>query len=193
MKKLLLLIGLTLFLSACGNEETTEGELEEAPVEPIKEETEEPEQVVEEEPEEEQIAEEVTAEADETSWDDLKNLDNIVGKSDKDFSELTGSNPSDVRNDKTGNWRKLTLADNVDIEEYALSYSNLHMGEDEVHHIINFTRNTTTWLNELGGLLYVDIKERVDGEEHDASTLGQGMLLKSYIIYPDGDIQELDI
>jgi len=116
----------------------------------------------------------------------------IVGKSEKDFSDISNSKPRDVRNDVTGNWRKTTISEGIDIEEYALSYQDLHMNEDEVHHIINFTYNTTTWLNEIGGLLYVDIKEYVDKEEHDAKTLGSGMVLKSYVIYPDGDIQELE-
>lgn len=128
----------------------------------------------------------------EADWDDSKDEDKIIGKSDKDYSELTDQNPSDVRNDNTGDWRISTLSEGVAMEEYALSYHDLHMEEGEVHHVVNFAYNTTTWLNELGGLLYVDVKEYVDKEEHDASTLGSGMLLKSYKIYPDGDIQELD-
>lgn len=126
------------------------------------------------------------------TWDDLKDKDKIIGKSDKDFLDISKSKPTDVRNDVTGNWRKTTISQSVDIEEYALSYRDLHMKEGEIHHIINFALNTTTWLSEMGGLLYVDIKEYVDKEEHDAKTLGSGMLLKSYVIYPDGDIEELD-
>lgn len=134
----------------------------------------------------------VEAPENDSSWDDVKNKDNIVGKSDKDFSELSDSKPTDVRNDNTGNWRKSSVTDNVDILEYASSYQDLHMEDGEVHHIINFTMNTTAKLNEMDGLLYVDVKERVEGEEHDASSLGSGMLLKSYVIYPDGDIEEIE-
>lgn len=156
------------------------------------------EEIDKEEPAEVEAAEqeELTSEEEETSeddssWDDVKNKDNIVGKSDKDFTELTDSKPSDVRNDNTGNWRKLTISDSADILDYALSYQKLHMKEEEVHHVINFALNTTTTLIELNDLLYIDIKERVDKEEHDASTLGSGMLLKSYRIFPDGDIEEI--
>src|SRR5699024_7976500 len=139
------------------------------PVEPEQDEVEENRQQNEDEYIEETDNDEVNNE-EALSWDDFKDKERIVGKSDKDFSHISKSKPTDVRNDKTGNWRKSTLAENIDIEEYALSYQELHMKEDEVHHIINFTRNTTTWLNEMNGLLYVDIKERVDKEEHDAST-----------------------
>lgn len=128
----------------------------------------------------------------EYSWDDVKEKDRIVGKSDKDFSEVTKSKPNDVRNDTTGKWRILKISENIDIEEYALSYADLHMKDDEVHFIVNFNYHTTTWLNKIDGLLFVDIREYVKKEEHDAKKLGNGMVLKSYVIYPDGDIQELD-
>ena len=133
-----------------------------------------------------------TSDGDDITWDDLKDKDKIVGKSDKDFKELTKSKPSDVRNDVTGNWRVVTMSESVDVTEYALSYQDLHMKEDEVHFIVNFNYNTTTWLNYMGGLLYVETRERVDKEEHDANKLGTGMTLKNYRIYPDGDIEELE-
>lgn len=158
----------------------------------VKEETENKTDIKDEEEKKEEEKKEQKEDEEDLSWDDLKDKDMIVGKSDKDFSNISKSKPTDVRNDKTGNWRKSTLSEDIDIEEYALSYNETHMKEDEVHHIINFTRNTTTWLNKMNGLLYIDIKERVDKEEHDASTLGSGMILKSYVIYPDGDIQELE-
>lgn len=158
----------------------------------VKEETEKKTDIKDEEEKKEEEKKEQKEDEEDLSWDDLKDKDMIVGKSDKDFSNISKSKPTDVRNDKTGNWRKSTLSEDIDIEEYALSYNETHMKEDEVHHIINFTRNTTTWLNKMNGLLYIDIKERVDKEEHDASTLGSGMILKSYVIYPDGDIQELE-
>lgn len=176
MKKLLIFF-VALFLVACGSEESqTEPETEEAKEEQVKQDE---DTTTEEENEKD------------TTWDDIKNQDNIVGKSDKDFSDLSKSKPTEVRNDTTGNWRVSTLSENVDIIQYALSYHDLYMNEGEVHHIVNFGNDTTTWLNNIGGILYVDIKERVDGEEHDASTLGSGMVLKSYAIYPDGDIEEI--
>jgi len=131
------------------------------------------------------------AENESSEWDDLK--ENIVGKSDKDASEIISSKPSDVRNDTTNNWKKNTISETVDTIEYALSYHDEYMEEDEIHFIVNFAYNTTTTLNYMNGLLFVDIHEYEDGEEHDASTLGSGMLLQSYIIYPDGDIEEIEI
>lgn len=125
------------------------------------------------------------------SWDDVKDGDKIIGKSDKDFSDISKSKPSEVRNDKTANWRKSTISENVDIVEYLLSYSDLYMEDDEVHYIINFNYNTTTVVNKMDGLLYADVKEYEEKEEHDASTIGSGMLLGEYIIYPDGDIEEI--
>src|SRR5699024_5363047 len=100
--------------------------------------------------------------------------------------------PRDVRNDKTGKWKVFTIAENTDLLDYALSYSDKYMEDDEIHFIVNFNYDTTTWLNNMNGLLYVDIREYVKKEEHDASTLGSNITLKSYVIYPDGDIQKLD-
>ncbi|RKD26695.1 hypothetical protein BEP19_15935 [Ammoniphilus oxalaticus] len=179
MKKLLFTFMMSaILLVACG-------ETEESTTDPVDE-------VANNEVEETTVEEPESNEVD-GSWDDLKEMDKIVGKSDKDYSDITKSKPSNVRNDNTGNWRKSTIADSVDIEEYALSYHDLHMEEDEIHFIVNFSRNTTTVVNKLSGLLYVDIKEYVDKEEHDAKKLGSGMLLGSYVIYPDGDIQEIEI
>lgn len=129
--------------------------------------------------------------AEESVWDDMKDKDKIVGNSDENFKEITKSKPGKVRNDKTGNWKKVTIAENVDIEDYLLSYADHYMDDGEVHYIINFNYNTTTVVNKMGGLLYADIKEYVNKEEHDAVKIGSGMELKSYIIYPDGDIEEV--
>lgn len=162
------------------NNENESAQEEDSETELKTEEESEPEEQPETEPEPEEGA-----------WDDLK--ENIVGKSDKDISGLSTQNPRDVRNDNTGNWKMSTLSETVSLEEYALSYQNEHMEEDEVHFIVNFAYNTTTSLNDLGGRLYVDITEYEDGEEHDANEIGSGMLLQSYIVYPDGDIEEVEI
>ena len=194
-------------------EESVTEELEETPEEMPKEETpvvetsvtedpivEEPvveEPVVEEtKPKDVPTTEKVPASVEEpvkdNTWDDLKEQDKIVGKSDEDFSKVTKDKPREVRNDKTGKWRITKIAESIPIEKYALSYSDLYMKEDEVHFIVNFNYNTTTWLNKMGGILFVEVREYVKREEHDAEVLGSGMTLKSYTIYPDGDIEEVE-
>lgn len=137
-----------------------------------------------------EVDEEESANEVETSWDDLKG--DVVGKSAKDFLELTSSEPRDVRNDTTESWKKSTISESVDILEYLSSYKDLYMSEGDTHWIINFSYNTTTRIYFTGGLLYIDITEYVNKEEHNADILGTGMLLGSYVIYPDGDIEELN-
>lgn len=185
MKRLLFLLTSALLLTACGNDEPKKDEPVVEDDAPVVEEVETDKQ------DEAEKDEPVTEE--DSSWDDVKEVDKIIGKSDKDFSEVTKSKPNDVRNDNTGNWRILKISENIDIEEYALSYADMHMKDDEVHFIVNFNYHTTTVINKMDGLLYVDIKEYEKKEEHDAKVLGSGMVLKSYVIYPDGDIQELEI
>jgi ABC-type cobalt transport system substrate-binding protein len=120
--------------------------------------------------------------------------DNIVGISDKDIEDLGPVFYKSVINDVTGNWRYATIAENVDIEYYALSYYKNYFGADnEVHAIINFTRNTTTRLNYSGGVLTVTILDYVDGEEHDAKQLFSGEVLATYYVYTDnGDIEKVE-
>lgn len=186
VKKILLLFVsffLVLGLVACDDGQEASGETEEET--PTETETTENEEVDESD-------QEGAEETDGSEWDEFKIQENIVGKSDKDFTELTKNKPTKVRNDTTGKWRKTTLTENVNIEEYILSYYNTYMEEEEVHFVINFTNNTTTWINEMGGLIHVEVRERVDKEEHDASTLGSGMVLEKYMIYPDGDIEKVE-
>ena len=87
------------------------------------------------------------------------------------------------RNDVTGNWRLALIAENINIEEYALDYyKNYFKSDDEIHIVINFTLNTTTRINVLGNLLDVTTMEYVDKEEHDAKIACSGTLLSEYHI-----------
>lgn len=187
VRKYLFILMAALLLVACGNDE--ESTQDNKQVEE-KDTTENNDNVQDEEDSHSGEGEDEPEEDD--SWDDLKDKDKIVGKSDKDFSGISNSDPADVRNDSTGNWRKMTFAENANIEEYALSYKDMHMKDGETHFVINFNYDTTAVLNDLNGLLYVDIHEYEKKEEHDADTIGSGMDLKSYVIYPDGDIQEIE-
>lgn len=99
-----------------------------------------------------------------------------------------------VRNDVTGRWRLAKVATNTPTEEYALDYYKAFFkDDDEVHIIVNFTLKTTTFLNSAGtNIIFCDIHEYVDKEEHDASALGGGMLLASYGINKEtGAIEKL--
>jgi len=101
-----------------------------------------------------------------------------------------------VANDLTGNLRIVTIADSLNIEEYAKSYYEKYFESDnEIHAIVNFSLSTTTQISKLssiGNVIDVSIYEYVDKEEHDAKLLFSGMLLKEYFIYLDnGDIEEV--
>lgn len=117
-------------------------------------------------------------------------------------SEYNGKNIDDtgahfsvskVRNDTTDNWRISSIAENINIEEYALSYYKKYFSSDaEIHAIVNFSNNTTTKISVAGNVLDVSIYEYVDGEEHDAKLLFGGTLLKQYFVYTDtGEIEEI--
>ncbi len=119
--------------------------------------------------------------------------ENIIGISDKSVSGISFS-VSKVQNDVTGNWRISTIAENIDIEYYALDYVKRYLhNKSQVHAIVNFTRNTTTSIKKYGNIIYVDIYDYVKGEEHDANRLFTGTLLQQYFVYIDnGDIEKID-
>lgn len=102
-------------------------------------------------------------------------------------------NVRSVRNDVTGNWRIATIAENIQIQDYALDYYKEYFQSDkEIHAIVNITLKTTTKLSVIGDSIYVTIHEYVDKEEHDAKILFSGMVLKEYIIdMKSGKVEEL--
>ena len=91
----------------------------------------------------------------------------------------------------TGKWRYATISNDVDIQDYVLSYYKEYFkSDDEVHAIINFANNTTTRINSGGDRLLVTVLDYVDGEEHDAKKMFGGTPLESYCVYLDnGDIE----
>lgn len=120
----------------------------------------------------------------------------MYGVSDKDVYDI--GSPSifernKVRNDVTGKWKISTIAEDVQMVDYALSYYEKYFyGDDEIHAIVNFNYNTTTSITYMSGQIYVTVHEYVNGEEHDANLLFSGMVLEDYIIYPDnGDIEKI--
>lgn len=142
----------------------------------------------------EKIADDTNSQEDIEVAEEIEHRDGMYGISDKDIHDVDGAfSANKVRNDTTGNWRISTIAANINIEEYALSYYKWEFhSDDEVHGIVNFNYKTTTCITTDGNILYVDVHEYVDGEEHDANLLFSGMLLKQYFVYLDnGDIEEI--
>lgn len=126
--------------------------------------------------------------------DSIPESEFTVGKSDKNFKDLTQSKPGKVRNDVTKRWKMIRIAESVDVNEYLVSYANEYFEEDDlVHVIINFNYKTTTMINDFGSYLDVRVHEYVDKEEHDAKKIGSGLLLGNYQIYKDnGDIIDVE-
>lgn len=108
-----------------------------------------------------------------------------IGVSDKSFGTDCDAtvNLMTVRNDSTGNWEIMLIAEDIEISEYALNLFGDNAADDEtVIFVVNFSKNTTTSIKYLGGSLVVDTYEYVDGEEHDANKLVSGTLLQEYAI-----------
>lgn len=86
-----------------------------------------------------------------------------------------------VRNDATGNYRIMKIAEDVQIEDIALDYYKKYFSDSkEVHFVINFSKNTTTSITDMGTLLDVTVHEYINKEEHDAKVLGGGKVLAQY-------------
>ena len=117
--------------------------------------------------------------------------ENIVGK---DFSKISTEKPKKVNDDVTGNWRRMDIIEQADMEEYAVDYYNRNFESDnEIHAIINFTYNTTTCISCVGSQLDVTVYDYVDGEEHSAKTLFTGTKLAEYLVNKsDGAIEKLE-
>lgn len=97
------------------------------------------------------------------------------------------------RNDVTGNWRLARIAEDINIEEYAVDYYKSYFKSDsEIHIIINFTLNTTSCVTVMGNLLDVTTTDYVDKEEHDAKVACSGTLLSEYHVNIDtGEIEKI--
>lgn len=107
--------------------------------------------------------------------------------------EIKDLRVTDVRTDKTGNWKKVVDSKNFNMPENAIAYAEEYMENGEIHYLVSFATNTTTMINDLGGMLFVNITEYKDKEEHSADTIGNGMIYKSYNVYKDdGTIEDLD-
>lgn len=145
--------------------------------------------------EENNAPEETEAPADSALEVPHRSVEEIVGVSDKDISDLNKKIVvMSVPNDVTENWKYITLSESTDFLEYALSYYNLYFENDkEIHAVVNFTNKTTTKISVFGDKLEITVHDYVDGEEHDAKIMFSGTPLANYIIYTDnGDIEKAD-
>lgn len=97
---------------------------------------------------------------------------------------------TDVRNDKTGNWRLVVTSKRFEPED-AIEYESKHINEGEIHFIVSFATNTTTSIRKDNEIIYLNVTEYEDKEEHDAKKLGNGMLLGEFQI-KDGEVIEID-
>lgn len=101
----------------------------------------------------------------------------------KDISTLDITYYDYVRNDVTNKWKHALIVENINIQDYALSYYQTYFkSKDEIHGIINFFNNTSTNLRVSGNSLFCEIHDYVKGEEHDAKLMFSGTLLASYQI-----------
>lgn len=120
--------------------------------------------------------------------------DNIVGISDKDITTIYSTKYDTVRNDVTGNWKCIVIAENnFNVEDYALScYKNYFDSDKTILAVENLTTKTSTSISVVSGLLYVSVYEYTKGEEHDAKAMFGGTHLVDYIVYTDnGDIEKV--
>lgn len=107
--------------------------------------------------------------------------------------ELMDLRITDVRNDKTGNWKKVVSSRNFNMPDNAIGYYEKYMKDDEIHWLVSFATNTTTSIKENLEMLFVTIYEYEEKSEHDAKKINNGMILGEYIVYLDsGEIEDLD-
>lgn len=99
-----------------------------------------------------------------------------------------------VRNDVTGKWRTLVFYSSENIVDHAVEYYEAYFSsDDEVHMAVNLGLKTTSVMTVgIKGIMFVDVHEYIDGEEHDANDLAGGDLLKQYMIdLETGEIEDL--
>ena len=100
-----------------------------------------------------------------------------------------------VRNDVTGRWRELVFSSSENIVDHAVEYYDAYFfSDDEIHFAVNLGLKTTAVMNVfMDGIMFIDVHEYVDGEEHDAKALAGGDLLKQYMVNLEtGEIEDFD-
>lgn len=99
----------------------------------------------------------------------------------------------DVINDSTGKWKLSTISEIIPTEELVPAYYDQYMKDAEsgaVHWIVNYASKTVTRISDLGGVVDVVTTEYSEDEEHDASTLGNGLQLTEHHFTPSTGVME---
>ena len=175
---LAILIALVILLCACGGKETQVKEEQPAETEVVEtEEADEEEQTVEENNDSSDAETEEIETTDEKSEEEEKEALRASLKENYDITE-----PSKfVKGDATDKWRIVKVANGTAPTKYAVDYAKAYMEDGDIHFVVNFSLHTTTMFSRYsnGTTSVVEAKttEYVDKEEHDASAIGQGMLL----------------
>lgn len=115
-------------------------------------------------------------------------------RAEEDITTIYSTKYDTVRNDVTGNWKCIVIAENnFNVEDYALScYKNYFDSDKTILAVENLTTKTSTSISVVSGLLYVSVYEYTKGEEHDAKAMFGGTHLVDYIVYTDnGDIEKV--
>jgi len=117
--------------------------------------------------------------------------EDFIGVSDKNIDDIEIIFSDSVPNDVTGNFRKALISENINFNDYALSYYKKYYNNDkEVHAIINSSNQTSICINSYGYRITVTVHEYIAGEENNAKLLFSGKLKNQYFIYIDnGDIE----
>ena len=90
-----------------------------------------------------------------------------------------------VNKDNTGKWRCYVYSSDKPAQEIAADYWRAYAeSDDEVHALVNLGLKTSANVTKGGGMLYVDVHEYVEGEEHDAAKMFSGALLARYEVDP---------
>src|SRR5690625_2619867 len=97
---------------------------------------------------------------------------------------------TDVRNGYGG--KKGVTSKKFDVEEDTIGFYEEYMENGDVYYIVSFATDTTTVIRDTGTHLYISVHEYEDKEEHDAKTIGSGMLLAEYNVSYDGEIDKID-
>ena len=99
-----------------------------------------------------------------------------------------------IRNDTTGNWKSVLVAEKLDVVKNAVDLYDYYFDDNKtILAVINMSTKTTAKISVLyDGTLDVTIYGYVDGEEHDANLMFSGNVLSEYwVTIKDGKSEKI--